>query len=80
MDAFGGVEVLDADRQSLERTPLFCSEARVTGLSHLQRLVRRDSDEGVERPGALDRFEMSLGDLDAGNRPRLETIARLGER
>ena len=80
MDAFGGVEVLDADRQSLERTRLFPGEARVTGLGHLQRLVRRDLDKRVEPLGALDRFEMSLGDLDAGNRPRFETIARLGER
>jgi len=30
--------------------------------------------------GALDRFEMSPGDLDAGNRPSFETIARLSER
>src|SRR3984885_15400648 len=80
VNPFSGVKVLYADRQSLERSPLFRGEARVTGLRHLQRLVRRDLDKRVEPPGALDRFEMSLGDLDAGNRPRLETMARLGER
>ena len=80
MDPFGGVKVLHANRQSLERTRLFRGEARVARLSHLQRLVRRDLDKRVEPPGALDRFEMSLGDLDAGNRPGFETVARLGER
>jgi len=80
MDPFGGVKILHANRQSLERTRLFPGEARVARLSHLQRLVRSDGDKRVEPRGALDRFEMSPGDLDAGNRPMFEAIARLGER
>ena len=80
MDPFGGVEVLDADRQSLEWTRLFPGEARVARLGHLQRLFRSDRDKRVEPFGALDRFEMSPGDLDAGNHPLFETIARLSER
>ena len=80
MDPFGGVKILDR-RSAIPRAarPL-PGEAGVAGLSHLQRLVRGDSDKRVEPLGALDRLEMSLGDLEAGNRSRLETIARLGER
>src|SRR6516164_3848372 len=80
VDASGGVKILDADRQPLKRTRLFLGEAPVAGLSHLQRLLRRDSHKRVEPLPALDRLEMSFGEFEAGNRPRLEAIARFGER
>ncbi len=80
MDAFGGVEVLDPDRQALERTAFAPGETRVARLGHGERLVGGDGDEGVERLAALDRGEMGLGDLDARDRPGFQPIARLGER
>ena len=80
VDPFRGVKILDPNRQSLKRARVFRREARVAGLGHFQRLVRRNRDKSVESPGALDRCEMSLGDLNAGNRSGFETIARLSER
>ena len=78
--AFGGVEVLDADRQPLERAALAPGEAGVAGRGHLERLLRRGHDEGVEGFPPLHRREAGLCDLDARNGPGFELIARLGER
>src|SRR6185437_10738006 len=79
-DPFRGVKVLDADRDALERARLFSPQARVASARHFKRLVRGDGDESVEAPGALHRLEMGPGELKAGNRPGLETVARFCER
>ena len=46
--ALGGEEILDADRQSLERAALPPGEARIARCRHLERLLRRRRDIGVE--------------------------------
>ena len=65
VDALGGVEVLDADRQALERTRVAGGEFGVARFRHRQRLFRRLDDEGVEALGALDRLQMGFGQFDA---------------
>ena len=68
MDAFGGEQILDAERDALQRAALALREPRVRGLGHVARLVGGDDDIGVElRIGALDRREIGLGELGRGD-------------
>ena len=76
----GGIEVLDADRQPLERAAFALGEARIARRGHLERLLRRRHDKGVEAFRPLHRLEAGLGDFYARNRPGFELIARVGER
>ncbi len=80
VDALGGVEVLDPDRQALERAAFALARRASLAAAMASAFSGGDGDEGVEPLGALDRREMRPGQLDAGDRPGFQLIARLGER
>ena len=48
MDAFGGEQILDAERDAFERTALASRQPLVRRLGHRARLVRGDGDIGIE--------------------------------
>ena len=62
VDAFGGEQVLDAERNAFERACLAAGKTRVGRFGHLQRLLRRDLHIGIELlVGRFDRRDIGLG-------------------
>src|SRR5262249_59234515 len=55
-------------------------EARVGGLRHGSRRLRRLQHEGIERVRLLDRGEVRVGELSGREAPAAEPVARLCER
>ena len=61
VDALGGVEVLNAERQALQRAAFAFGEPRVAALRHLKRMDRSLGDIRVEGARAFHRAQMRLG-------------------
>src|SRR6185312_12598326 len=81
MDALGAEQVLDAERNPLERAALPGAELFVAGLRAGAGGVRRDRDIGVElgvRP--LDRCEVGVSQLGGGEIAGLEAGTGRSER
>ena len=57
---FCAEEVLDRDRDAVERQRLAACEPLVRGFGHRQRALRGCGDIGVERPHSLDRIVIGL--------------------
>jgi hypothetical protein len=80
MDALGREQILDAERNALERPTRACRQPRIRGLRHVPRVLGRHRDIGVELGiGRLDRGQVGLGQLDGGKLLRFEPPARRGE-
>ncbi len=80
MNAFGGKQILDAERDALQRAALALDELGVGGFRHVARLVGGDGDIGVERRiGAIDRCQIGLGDLGRGDLLAAQLGARPGD-
>src|SRR5829696_8360728 len=79
LEAVRAEQVLDAERQPFEGAGLSLGEARLGGLRHLERTLRRLEHEGVERPRLLDRADMGARELGRGEALRLEPVAGVGK-
>src|SRR5690606_14539283 len=75
-------DVLDRDRQSVQRTPALTSRRRlVRGSSPLPRPVRIQRDNSVEsRVKALDPFQIAVEQLTAGDLLRLQQLQQVSRR
>ena len=80
MHAFGGVEVLDAERQALQRRRVAAGEPRIARLRHRKRALGCNGDEGVEAFRLVDGVEIGAGQFNAGERFRAQRLARLRQR
>ncbi len=79
VDAFGGEEVLDAERHALERTRLAAGDAPVGLRRHGERFLRCLDDVSVQAPRPLHRGEIGARQFDRGERFRGEAIADAGD-
>ena len=78
MDALGGVEILDAERQAFERAGLAAREPRVARLAPSASARSGVTATKALRPLALlDRVEIGAGQFDAGERLGAQRVARL---
>ena len=80
MDVPGRIEVLDADRQPLERPTVALGQKGVARSRLLHRVIGGDRDKRVDPFRALDRVQMRLRQFGAGDGSRFQSVASLGER
>ncbi len=79
MDAFGGKQVLDPERNAFQRTAPALRKPGFGGRCHGTRLVGGNGDEGIQfRIGSLDGREIGLGQLRGGNAAGLQLVAGFG--
>jgi hypothetical protein len=80
VDALGREQILDAERNALERALLSQGAALVAGIGHLARLVGRHRHVGVELGVCLlDGAQIGLGQLDRGKVLLSQPIAGRGQ-
>ena len=77
--AFGAEQILDAERDALERAGLALGDLLVRGLGHGERLLGRLEHIGVERPRLLDGGDMGLREFGGGEGLGLQAVAGLGD-
>ena len=75
----GTEQILDRDRDAVERPALAAAEPRVGGSGHVERPLRGLGNERVERPRRLDRRDMGFGQLARRERLRAQPGPRLGQ-
>src|SRR5262249_11970838 len=73
-------QILDAERNAVERAALAPRLTRVGLTCHRPRLIRRLQHIGVEETRALHRLKMRFGQFDRGQGLRREAVAGLGNR
>ncbi len=79
LDALGAEQVLDAERDALQRAGLAGGDLRVRRVGHRQRAVGRFEEVGVQRPRLGHGVEMRARQLAGGEGLRLQGVPRLGE-
>src|ERR1700722_11687281 len=77
--SFGAEQILDRDRDALERPRLAFRQPRVRGRRHFQRAIRGLGDKGVERLYPLDRVVVGGGQLARREFLRRQPVARLSQ-
>ena len=79
VDALGGEQVLDAERNAFERPRLAGGDAAVGLGGHGERLLRRLADIGVEAARRLDRRDVGTRELGRGEALGGEPVADFGD-
>src|SRR6185312_4579944 len=79
-DTLGAEQILDRERDAVERPALALREAFVAGRRHVERQLRGFGDEGVERPRRLHPRDIGPGQLARGKLFASEPGARRGQR
>src|SRR5262249_28647976 len=85
LDALRAEQILDGDRNTLERPRLAARETPVGRVRHLERPLRSLHEIGVQRPGFPDGGNVRLGKLTRGKLLLPQALARacdgeIGER
>ena len=78
-DALGAEQVLDRDRDAVERQRLAARQPFVGGIGHRQSALRRRGNIGVERLGLGDRIVIGDGQFSRRERLAGKPVACLGE-
>src|SRR5262249_55713253 len=77
--ALGAIEVLDCDRDAVERQRLAAGKPMIRRLGHLQRPLGCRRNIGIERRGRFDRVVIGKRELTRGKLFGCKPIARFGE-
>jgi hypothetical protein len=77
---FGAEQILDRERQAVERSRLALRAPGVRSLGHGERPLRGLGDEGVQGPRRLDGGDVGLGQLPRRNRAGRQPVAGFCER
>jgi hypothetical protein len=80
VDAAGGEQILDAERDALQRAACAARQFRVAGFRHGERLVGRLGHVGVERASPLHRRQIGARQLGRAAGFLRQRLAGLGDR